>query len=513
MINEDEFMRQMSAQLRAPDMISQTAVDPDMLKKASRTFKAEDRRIKAQQDYANMLRGKAAPTGKTVGSGIYVAPNWAEALEYGLNQGLGGYMAGKAQRDDMALDPARQEAAEAMLAIERADKERTLGQSDRRLDLTQRGLEDTMARHVDTHGLATDRFGHQQRQDEINNLFKEQGLALTAAATESQPYLDPAGNIRNITKAFVDGGLVNVDEKSEPVDITGWKQIAAPTSKSGAGFTPKYPETFYKPDGTLQETVMIGGERINVGGDNDGEKFDRTGWRPAMEAGKVASELSKFETKTAKTAQLAGKFNIANEVMRRHGIDIFGGEGALGVLQNDAGFVSGVVRNLSDFEDQQAAEVYSAMRDTINQIVRTEAGLSQTKTEIENIQNVYGLNWYDNPQVLAKAWPRLQKHIHNDIKRQVGSTHGQVMAEYRMNLQKEGAADWTKIGVGLSEEMPPKWYDTDQATMEEKALAESAATPMAPTTAATPMAPATVEDINNMTEEELDVFIASGGAG
>jgi hypothetical protein len=62
----------------------------------------------SQRDYANQLRGKGMPKGKTVGPlDVYVGPNWAESLEGAVNQGLGGYLAGKANREDRDIDKAR----------------------------------------------------------------------------------------------------------------------------------------------------------------------------------------------------------------------------------------------------------------------------------------------------------------------------------------------------------------------------------------------------------------------
>jgi hypothetical protein len=74
----------------------------------------------SQRDYANQLRGKGMPKGREVGPlDVYVQPNWAESLEGAVNQGLGGYMAGQANKEDRAIDKERQ--LEKALALEKVD--------------------------------------------------------------------------------------------------------------------------------------------------------------------------------------------------------------------------------------------------------------------------------------------------------------------------------------------------------------------------------------------------------
>jgi hypothetical protein len=107
-----------------PGMMSQTAgaqggpVD----------FSGQERQIASQRSYADMLRGKSAPKGKGVGpSNIYVAPNWGESLEYAVNQGMGGYLSGKANKADAGLDKSRAAEAARLEGIERGDTERKFG--------------------------------------------------------------------------------------------------------------------------------------------------------------------------------------------------------------------------------------------------------------------------------------------------------------------------------------------------------------------------------------------------
>ena len=97
-----------------------------------------------QNEYANQLRGQAAPQGRRVGpSNIYVAPNWGESLQYAVNQGLGGYMAGKARRASEDLDSEKNAVLQAKIEQERSDIERGFDFKERDLGLRQAAAEES----------------------------------------------------------------------------------------------------------------------------------------------------------------------------------------------------------------------------------------------------------------------------------------------------------------------------------------------------------------------------------
>ena len=90
----------------------------------AKSFTGAENRIKSQRAMANMLRGKEAPKGKTVGPyDLYMGPNWGESLAYAGEQALGGYLAGEANRADIELDEERGLAKAAELAAEDARRQ------------------------------------------------------------------------------------------------------------------------------------------------------------------------------------------------------------------------------------------------------------------------------------------------------------------------------------------------------------------------------------------------------
>ena len=59
--------------------VDQSKPDP-----RAQSFTGEENRIKSQRAMANMLRGKEAPKGKTVGPyDLYMGPNWGDGEPHG----------------------------------------------------------------------------------------------------------------------------------------------------------------------------------------------------------------------------------------------------------------------------------------------------------------------------------------------------------------------------------------------------------------------------------------------
>ncbi len=121
----------------APGMVS-AYVDESKPDPRAQSFAGEENRLKSQRAYADMLRGKEAPKGKTVGPyDLYMGPNWGESLAYAGKQALGGYMTGLANRDDKALDEEKGRVLEATLAAEDAKDKRDF---NLQLDKYERGI-------------------------------------------------------------------------------------------------------------------------------------------------------------------------------------------------------------------------------------------------------------------------------------------------------------------------------------------------------------------------------------
>lgn len=493
---------------------------------------AKQKRLAEQMRRGQEQMAAKGPQGRSIDTGwgeLYMGPTWAESLSDVVDKGVGAYSAYKAGEELKEVDAAAAESQAAAGRLAQGNLDRTFGLDETKvanqvdqfgetLGQNQQKIDNQVDQFGKTFGLEerkvdnqVDQFG-QTMENQVSQFAqtlaqgdyqfgvgqenKERDQAL--AESEVVPYLID-GEVVNTVRTMIEGRMVNIDpDTGQPVDIQGGTPL--PTS-SGRSATPKYLKTFYRPDGTRQETIVIGGTRHNVGGENDGEPFKQDGAREAISEEKLATELGKFEVRTEGTRQLAEKFNQANVVMEDYGIDIFSGDNPMGFLEQVPGFLGGAVRTVNDLRsaDPQAAEKFSVINDVIAQLVREQAGLSQTAKEIETISNTYGRNWYDRPDVVVKAWPRLQKLISKDIASKTASTHGQVLNEYRLSLKAQGQSDWTRIGVGLDSDMPPSWVPKPGSANEAvKTEVDRRGRPK-PSTEPVPT-------VQSLTDEEEDIY-------
>ncbi len=132
----------------APGMVS-AYVDESKPDPRAKSFAGEENRIKSQRAYADMLRGKEAPKGKTVGPyDLYMGPNWGESLAYAGEQALGGYMTGLANRDDKALDEEKGRVLAATLAAEDEEKARKAALEQAKLEVEEKTLAERIANNT-----------------------------------------------------------------------------------------------------------------------------------------------------------------------------------------------------------------------------------------------------------------------------------------------------------------------------------------------------------------------------
>ncbi len=501
-IDEEEFLRQMAAQIRAGDMVNQSATAPSREDIASRDFSAQERRFKQQQAYANSLRGRGAPQGKTVGpSNIYVGPNIGESLEYAVNQGLGGYLAGKAAREDEALDAQRQETAAARYGIERDDKARTFGQGDRQLDISQDKINEAVRANLAEEKHSGKTLKETMRANLAAEGLEERQLAGEESELGTRPYKDPDGKLRNIrTVRDEDGNFINVDENSQPVDITGWDELGYSSSRSGSGATAKNPDRWVNLDGDVVHTYDRDGVLFN----RDTQKPMPPGWikeggyiqETAVSGSGRNSALQKLSQNTVNVRSLATDFTAMEDVFGQYGIDLSDGGVPLGRFEKDDGLVGQLSRNIQDSfnKDGEKGIIYSSTRAVLNSIIRNNAGMSQTVAEIQKLNKQYGATWWEDPKVMAEGLKRLGPKIQTDIASFTAGIDSESMARYEDRLRAFGVPLWTRWA--------PKGSKSDSSGRISGRGAGGGATNAGKKT----LAELTDEDIDNMTQEELDAY-------
>ena len=177
----------------APGMVG-AYVDQSKPDPRAKSFTGEENRIKSQRAMANMLRGKEAPKGKTVGPyDLYMGPNWGESLAYAGEQALGGYMAGKANRDDIELDEERGLVKAAELAAEDAKDERDF---NLKLDTFNRGI------------FESDRsYDYDKERNEMLDQLEAEKLKYDRAIAEAETEEEKAERIEDKRRWELDYGI------------------------------------------------------------------------------------------------------------------------------------------------------------------------------------------------------------------------------------------------------------------------------------------------------------------
>lgn len=470
-LTEEEKWAQAQASL-APGQtagMGMPTLTPEQMQILAQDFSAEDSKVKRQQQMASEMRGRGQDRfgGKSLNTEfgeLYMGPNWGDIVA-----GIGeSYLSGRTDKKAEGLAKAT--------ADKRAEQNAVRGTFEQNKDIYAEDVRQEAEDYGRNRDLISDKqwqdtFDYNKGRDRTDDAQWREKQDASMLETELPSYRDIKTNEplkigwRRKDGRMMPYNLANGDD----VDPTNLELIddAAGGYSSGAV---KSIKTYHSLDPSMPpvRTGIIGDKEYNLDTQmpiTQQDLYDG-GYQAALSPDKLATELGKFDKKTEKVRQLADKFNIANEVLDKYEIDIFGGENPLGPLQGAPGFIGGSIRTLDDLmsQDAQAGETFGAMNDVIAQIVRAQAGLSQTEKEIQTISDTYGRNWYDNPQLLTLAWPRLQRLIQADIKANMAGTHGQVISTYRQNMGREGGVDWTKIGVGLDDAMPPVWWETDEAT-------------------------------------------------
>tara|TARA_R110000765_G_scaffold300721_1_gene395261 strand:+ start:427 stop:1905 length:1479 start_codon:yes stop_codon:yes gene_type:complete len=174
-----------------------------------------------QRKYAQSLRGGAAPQGRTAGPlDVYYGPNIGESLAYATDQMVGGYMEGKADKEDAAIDEARQ--LEKALALKTANEQQAFENQNitNTFDLSEKTLnqkkdEDTATRAARIEAARVLALANKEKQD----FEKGKGQKVT--------YSTPDGNVT--VKEDTSGISWDFDEEGNITNTIkikdGWKKL------------------------------------------------------------------------------------------------------------------------------------------------------------------------------------------------------------------------------------------------------------------------------------------------
>ena len=144
-----------------------------------------------------------------------------------------------------------------------------------------------------------------------------------------------------------------------------------------------------------------------------------------------------------------------------------------------APYIGGVFRATQDVlsgSDEQGAN-YSRIRSLINQINVSRAGLTQTKTELGNIQAELGTDLYADPRVFVENLERIKKAIERGLKRDrallAPSVRNAADSYFKSNNMeapwnhKFRSFEWDRRGQHSLFEEQPELPDAEDVTDEE----------------------------------------------
>jgi len=432
----------------APGMVS-AYVDQSKPDPRAKSFTGEENRIKSQRAMANMLRGKEAPKGKTVGPyDLYMGPNWGESLAYAGEQALGGYMAGKANRDDIALDEERGLAKAAELARQDEIEDRGF---NLKLDEYNRGI------------YESDRdFKYQRGRDNTEDGQWVDEYALNLAELEPQPYRDLDGVHRYITRMPDPNDkrkVINLDENGNVVDIKGWEQINPYGRGSYTSSTIKNPTTWIDDAGNVKYTYMMGDTEY----DRDTNEPMKAGWitdggfrkTKLMSEGKISDELEALGKRFGPTLDMMDRVERADEAAfsdpeTGEYIGPEEGETRFSWLTKQRNTLGGASRLMNDVLSGNADEgvKFATAMDLVNAVMRARVGLSQTVTEQANIFLEAGMDIMSKPEVFEAWWRNMDDAIHRDMRMIEATTSPLILELYARNQSNIDTGDSTLDSSG-----------------------------------------------------------------
>ncbi len=388
--------------------------------------------VKSQRDYANMLRGKAAPKGKTVGpSGLYVAPNWGESLEYAVNQGLGGYMAGRANKADARLSKIRETKNADTLAY----------QAEMLADTREYKTSDRVA------GEAADAAAAALTAD---------ALAGRSADTNRRGW----ANVKPVTYGPADGkgekmlgiptpgGKVLHPQTGEPLPdnyVVVDENAEAAMAALNASGEPSGGKLFNK----RRVIPEDGGKPRMIGQNNDGVMFEEGGSAPvdpnkykdALTEAQIDTgstklkvdlvDINKLNTALGNYKEAFSQFAEGGENAREYG-DI-PGQGRFSGKDGTVGYLARMAESVvaaANGDNVSPEVIYGLARDISNVQIRDNAGLSQTAAEIARLKPVLEGEFGADPIVVRESIARVMKVMQNELQILRDTLHPQVLDRY-----------------------------------------------------------------------------------
>ena len=329
------------------------------------------------------------------------------------------------------------------------------------------------------------------KQDQLNKENQAQALVQSALlANKNQIARDATGQANTVLNNETKQGY-GVDNAATANE---YKVTAAEVASADALKTMAAPKTYANPDGsgivsvynTPRGSVDIKGNPVDLGGKVPyvDPKSISARSRGGLTQSQLQTGLGKLRKEINPLYPVIQGVNKLNESLRalpnaNESID------GIGLLEGGSGTFGNAARLVKDTfsSDGKAQSIHAAWTQTLAPLIREQAGLAQTRSELARVEETYGANWLNDEAVFREQYPEIMQAMTADLETIKGTFLPDVLDHY------QGAMDANKT---------PTIFDAAQfsnpfATKEEQA-AEAGVSGE--------------KDLNSMSMEELEAELS-----
>ena len=89
----------------------------------------------------------------------------------------------------------------------------------------------------------------------------------------------------------------------------------------------------------------------------------------------------------------------------------------VGRIEGGSGTWGGLTRAVGDMTrgDNQGEKIFAKFTQTIAPLIRKQAGLAQTATELKRVEDTYGADWITDEAVFREQWPLIMNELNADL--------------------------------------------------------------------------------------------------
>lgn len=130
----------------------------------------------------------------------------------------------------------------------------------------------------------------------------------------------------------------------------------------------------------------------------------------------LRAELKDYRKDVNNYMPIIQSINALNETLMQQD-DLESDIPGIGYLEGGSGTLSSVVRGVKDLFDSEdgASKVYAQWTGVIAPLIREQAGLAQTQTELQRVEKTFGSDWLTDEDVFREQYPKVMQALSDDL--------------------------------------------------------------------------------------------------